>query len=49
MKLVLNLEILLNENNKFVYVYKFEQEDFMKKERDVRDITKASLSDLYVF
>jgi hypothetical protein len=41
-------EVLIHEQNKSVYVYKIEQFYCAKKNKDVRDIGKKLLLEIYV-
>jgi hypothetical protein len=47
MKPVFNVELLFNENNKMVYVYKIEQNNFPKKNTDSRDIIRRMFINLF--
>lgn len=48
MRPVYNIEILLNEQNKMVYVYKIEQAEILRKNVDIRDVVDDRLQALYV-
>ncbi len=48
MKLVFNLEFVSNLCNKVVCVFKIEQQDFNKKNIDIRDVTEQVLEILFV-
>jgi hypothetical protein len=48
MKPVYNLELIINEQKKIVYVYKIENFKIIKKAIDIRDITNSAFAMLYV-
>jgi hypothetical protein len=49
MRPLVNIEILWNEKNKNVYIYKLEQEYFKSKHKDIRDIVDDILLKIYVY